>query len=677
MELGKLVKNELSGSTTKKYVAELTEFHRIQASPMMHEAAKRVRERLRKIGVDKVTIERFPADGKRRYWTHTSTLGWTVRSAELRLLEPQPMLLVRFSDNPHSLHTLSKGTPKRGVIADLVDVGKGVTDKDYRGKRVRGRFVLATGQAARVQKQAVERRGALGVITDTLAYEYKNVRESKDVPDAHSYRGIWPNAKTAEKIGFGFSLSKRQGEILRRYLRSRKTVKLHAKVDARLSKGSYSIVNASIKGSSRADEEIFLVAHLCHPKPGANDNASGSGLLIEIARVITRLIKSGKMERPSRTLRFLWVAEMDGTAAFLEGHPEIYDKLVAGMNLDMVGEDQTLCKSTLTMTSTPDSLPSYLNDLVYSMIMRSNAEYDYMVKIGMVSNFRIARTPFSASSDQTEFNDSTVGAPCVAFAQWPDMFYHTNMDTMDKVSEDSLRRVGWAATMSALTLADADSRTVHELASLTSSEGMRRISDAVGKAVTELSQKGGQSRSAGRYSASMDLARFHKMRLEHIVRREVAAVRSLRRLDQEAGSDMVVRRQADAVAEHGSRELSRFKELIDTLQDSRRTAGARTKERPASEEEAMRIVPTKRFKGTLDSGFMVRRLGDNGYQWYRDADEKDLLFPEKRYEVVSMMDGKRNLWEITQVLSAEFGPTDPKAIVRFVNDLKAIGLASY
>jgi aminopeptidase YwaD len=670
-ELMDVVKSELSGPKAKACVAELTRFHRIQGSSMMDEAARHVSAELKRVGVDKVRIERYPADGRQKYWTYTSVMGWNVRSAELRLLEPREKLLAKFSEIPQSLHTFSKGTPRNGVTAELIDVGKGVSDEDYSGKDVKGRVVLATGLAKSVHNAAVTKRGAAGVLTDTLSYEFLGVRESADIPDAHSYQGIWPDARAARKTRFGFSLSRRQGNELRRYIESGKTVKLHAKVDADLTPGKYSIVSATIPGSERPEEEIFLVAHLCHPRPSANDNASGSGLLIEIARTITKLIGSGRIERPKRTIRFLWVPETVGTVVFLSKHPELHERLVAGVNLDMVGEDQEQCRSTLCMDCTPDSLPSYLNDLVYSMVERANAEYDNMAKLGMVSDFRYARTPFSGGSDHAEFNEASVGAPCVGLTQWPDLFYHTSMDTIDKVSEDSLRRVGLAAATSVLTLADADTDVIHELSSLTASEGMKRISHAVGEAAKKLFSLKSKPAEARR---AVD---FHTMRLKHIITREEEAVRSVARLDDMVGDDGFVESQIASVREHGSNELSRLSEIISgslsggSRSRSRKKAGSRAGSR------ARAIVPKRRFRGTIDTDLILDELGEEDYGWYRRMGEKDSLFSKKMYEIVNLMDGKRDLSEITDFVSAEYGHTDHRDVLRFVEDLKRIRLVSY
>lgn len=674
MDFGRVVKDELSGSGAKSYVTGLTRFHRIQASPMMYASAEHVVDELKSFGMDEVRIERYPSDGRRKYWTHLSAVGWTVKGAELRLVEPSEHLLARFSDIPQSLHTFSKGTPRGGVTAELVDVGKGVSDKDYAGKKVKGKFVLATGRGTIVHREAVLKRGAAGVITDGLSYEFAGVRESTDIPDAHAYQGIWPSAAETKRVKFGFSLSRRQGNELKKHMANGKTVKLHATVDAEFTSGSYSVVNASIRGSERPRDEIFLVAHLCHPKPGANDNASGCGLLMEIARTMSSLIRSGKIARPKRTIRFLWVPETTGSVAFLSRHPEMYGRLKAGINLDMVGEDQTLCRSTLTMDCTPDSLPSYLNDFVYSMIERANAEYDPFVKIGMSSNFRYARTAYSGGSDHTEFNESTVGAPCVGLTQWPDMFYHTSQDTIDKVSEDSLRRVGFAAAVSALTLADADPDTIHGMAVLSASEGMTRISDAVEKAHSELLDTKRNGKVKDSRADLARLVRFHRMKVSKITIREIGVIRSLKRLDPVVGSDKFVERQTAAVSEHGSKELSRLNDIIDSVAGKEVCLALTRRGLTTAETKAKKAVPKRRFKGSLDPECLAEALGEKRYEWYHEVDKRDVSFSKKMYEIVNLMDGERDLCEITESVSGQYGPTPIEDVLKFYTDLKSARL---
>ena len=679
MNLYKLVKDELSGSVAKSFVAQVSRFHRIQGSTMFHEAAEYVKNELSGLDFQDAVIEQFPADGKTKYWTHTSPIGWEIQSAELRLVEPEEKLLCTYEDCPQSLHTFSKATPVKGVTAELVDVGKGTKQKDYEGKNVNGKFVLATGRARLVHQQAVYKHGAAGVITDTITHEMPNVRESLDIPDAHAYQAIWPTADDLPKVAFGFSLSKRQGNALRALLQAGKTVKLKAKVDARLFPFHEDVLTATIQGTEEPNKEIFLIAHLCHPKPSANDNASGSGLLLEVARTIKTLIRKGKIPPPARTIRFIWVPETLGTVAYLSRHPELSSRLVAGINLDMVGQNQELCKSTLNLDRTPDSLPSYLNDYVYSLMEETTKEFDNRTPLGLASTFRYRSQAFSGGSDHAEFTEATTRVPCVMLLQWPDLFYHTSMDTIDKVSEDSLKRVGWVATVAALTLANATHEDIFTLAHQTASKGMTRIMETSVEAVKELIKKKTQTTKDEKNKLANELAKtaaYYTSKIEHVVWREQQSVKSVKRLGEHPELTTLIDKHCEDIRNLGKSETRKLEETLNFIAKTSAIKLEKLEETQA-DQEAKRLAPKKMFKGTLNDDVLKKAIGEEEYEWYELIDDKDEDFSKKMAEILNFMDGKRNAHDIIKAVSAEYSPTDPENVMKFLKDLKKAKLVTF
>src|SRR5215471_12101215 len=74
---------EYSGEGALENVRNIVQYHRIQASPMMESVAKDfVLPRLKAAGLD-AGIEQFNSDGKTKYGTYTSPMGWDIRSGEL------------------------------------------------------------------------------------------------------------------------------------------------------------------------------------------------------------------------------------------------------------------------------------------------------------------------------------------------------------------------------------------------------------------------------------------------------------------------------------------------------------------------------------------------------------------------------------------------------------------
>jgi len=676
----KIVKEELSGDNAKLYVQQITNFHRIQASTMFHEAAEYVRDTLLKIGIKDAKIEQFTSDGSKKYWTHTSPIGWEVKSAELRLIDPKEKLICRYADTPTCLHTHSKATLPEGVTAELVDVGAGLKAKDYKGKDVKGKFVLATGRAKLVHEQAVYKRGAVGVITDTITYEMKNIRESVDIPDAHAYQAIWPTKEDLGKVTFGFSISKRQGNHLRYLLKKDKPVKLKAKVNARLFSSNLDVVVATIPGSSKPNEEVFLIAHLCHPKPSANDNASGSGLLLEIARTIHTLIDSDKITRPARTIRFMWVPETYGTIAFLYNHPGLPSKLVAGVNLDMVGQNQELCKSTLTLDRTPDSLPSYLNDFIVNLLEESIKEFDSSIMFGSASTFRYKVNVYTGGSDHAEFVDSTIRVPCVMLLQWPDLFYHSSMDTIDKVSSDSLKRVGWIATVAALTIADADVNDALYLANQTCSRGIARIRETERKAIEDLYRVKEDPKlreKPDELAKSLGTKAFYyRNKIEHIIQREKEAVDSVKILASNTDLENFIHKFTEDITVAGEKEIARIDEFLSYIAKAKRVSVPNRVKKTKTEKESKNIVPEKLFKGSLSMEAVRKALTEKEYEWYEEKQEKDTTFRMKMVEALNFMDGKRTLYEIIKAVSAEYTETKAEDVLKFLRYLEKMKLVS-
>ena len=98
--------------------------------------------------------------------------------------------------------TLVKHSNSADVEADLIDVGTGLGEQSYRNKNVKGKTVLATAYIGDVMREAVLKRGALGVIT----WYPPDVRPG--YPNMIRYTAIWPRWEEGNKIGFGFNVSK-------------------------------------------------------------------------------------------------------------------------------------------------------------------------------------------------------------------------------------------------------------------------------------------------------------------------------------------------------------------------------------------------------------------------------------------------------------------------------------
>ncbi len=363
-KLQHLFKEELSGELAKEHVIQITRYHRIQGSREYRQAAHYVLDYLRSHGFSEKEsgIESFVSDGKATYQTWQSPSGWDITSAELRMVEPYEERIVSYPDVAMSVITYSNAGD---ATAELVWVGEGTHDSDYAGKDVAGKFVLATGYGGDVHREAVLKYHAKAVVC------FLDDDRSKEHPDMLQYTGMWPRTDELGLVTFGFNITNRQGTKLRDILLSGKRVVMHGYVKGiGLEPYFMDVVSAVIPGTGEG--EIDFSAHLDHPKESANDNASGSGAMLDLATTLRRLIDAKALPRPVRTLRFLWVPEWYGTMAYIDAHPELKGpalggKVLANLNLDMVGENLDLLHSVLYLTRTPSSIPSVLNDVVADM----------------------------------------------------------------------------------------------------------------------------------------------------------------------------------------------------------------------------------------------------------------------------------------------------------------------
>ncbi len=494
---------DFSGERAKTHVVEISRHYREDATPGFHEAALYVADAARRAGLQGVGTETFPVDGKIRHFNMQSRYAWAPRRAELWLVDPAAKL-ADFGETSTHLATWSASAE---VEAELVDIGEGTRASHYEGKDVRDKIVFTTSPPSAVQQEAVSKRGAKGIVS------IWSPANRLEFPDQVHWLDTANNRQPVKT--FGFVLSRRQGLHLRERMVDG-PVRVRALVDATLGAGNLEVVTGIIQGRDLSNEEILLIAHLCHFNPSSNDDASGCGLLLELARAWQDLIGRGILSRPRRTIRFLWVPENYGTVAYAEAHPEISSYTKAALSLDMVGEDLDRCNSIFRAIRTPDSRPSFLNDVVEHFIQVVAAK-DVFAPTGSRARFRYAIDDYLGGSDHVWMNDAGVGVPAMLFMHWPDNFYHSSEDTPDKVDPSELKRVGLIAFGCARYLVGAGGDEVERLAAKVSAGGRIRLAKEISRALTYATD-----------AASSALART---RLQTLLERETGAIASSASLD--------------------------------------------------------------------------------------------------------------------------------------------------
>ena len=663
-KIAPLLINEISGERTHDYITRISRFHRIRGGGPgsgYNDAIDYVVQELNKFGMDDVHVERFRSDGFAAYLRWQSPVGWRVRSAQLWLAEPQKELLADFSDVAVSLMAYSNDGEAE---AEVVFVGSGRSDADYQGIDVKGKIVFATGgDGSSVHRKAVIERGAAGVVVGPSDRE-----DRLEYPDLVELKRLTFSGEERGKAGWGFSLSRRQTNRLLRLVDRGTRLCMHARVDADLFDGEMPVVSAFIKGRSYPDEEILIMGHLDHYKPGANDNASGSAGMMEIARTLTHLIQSEKMERPHRSIRFLWLPEMHGAMAYADAHPEVGERTLVGINLDMIGEDYEKCKSFMVLTRPPFSSPSYLGDVVEDMFLWVD-RLDMHSSRGSYSRLNYRDVAYSGGSDHVIFTDPSIGVPSLMLGH-ADVFHHTSYDTPDKSDPTELRRVTTAAAMAALVIANAQDEKALDIAAYTAEKGLDRLHQRTRKSMAFLR---GLAEKDDFTKEALIFYRDAMSYTEIVGGVGKASVLSCQELCRSARAKKTI----DQISKNMDTDIrAENKRLEHYFQSVCQSRGFQPKRSPLTEQEinAQKIVPKRLYRGPLPYGFFEQSLGEGARWYWENARKIGGNMGDKMFEIANLADGKHDLLWIRDAVSAEFGETDVEFVMQYVEDMKKLQL---
>ena len=689
------LEREASGVNAKNIVTKITGYHRIQASPGFREAAIYCKEWFEENGFDSVEIVEFPGDGRQVYWSYRMPEAWAASDAELRIISPKKFrkIICRFRDVPLSLIQRSAPTPPEGVDAEVVVLEDGTEEIDYRRKDVKDKIVLTSGDLELVKAMAVDKHGAIGIITDRMP-EFPPVCHRMDLADALCYTSFW--WRRGEKKCFGFVVSPKEGERLRNILKGlerkrrlrekldedeKEGLRVHAKVDAKSYNGTCEDVTTVVKGKELS-EEVLVVAHLCHPLPSANDNASGCAAAMESARCLNKLISDGELPRPRRTIRFLLVPEMTGTYAYLATHEEKIPNIIAGVNLDMVGHDQDVTKGPLLVEKTPEANPSYVNYLM-AIIMKDLAkDGENLGGTGEYALFKWAVTTYSGGSDHYILSDPSVGIPTPMIIHWPDLYYHTSQDTIDKVSAEELKRVVVMTSTYAYFLANAGYEECLWLANNVAAEAKKRILNTIQDRLSQLMGEKKEKKEKKSKKPQRIVKSFRELEesVSYVLNRELGAVWSLDKIvPKEAKNEfeVYIRGLETDVKLLAKRELERTRQAVETYCKAKGYGKLSVFRKPRMKKEekmAATILPRRIYRGPISMALALEKMTDEERVAYRKMMLKKRKFWSTLDLAVYWIDGVKSLLDISRLVKQEAGKVDLEFLIEYFKVIEKYGL---
>ncbi|MFZ0796814.1 MAG: M28 family peptidase [Terriglobales bacterium] len=671
------LRDESSGAAPYENLRYLTGLHRVPATPEFDQAAQFVLERAREYGLADAHSEQFAIDGHKQYGLMRSHLGWTVEEARLWEVRPQHVLLGDWKTDPIHLADYSHSAD---VETELVDVGNGASEANYSGKDVRGKIVLADGVLARVQELAITQHGAAGIVSDM-----PNQTTAWSGLDTTVVR--WGHLDARQPSGFAFMVSRQTAEALRSRLRSGESVILNAHVKATVGPGHWTVVTGTIPGTDSAAGEIVYSCHLDHERPGANDNGSGCVTILESARVLVHLIDSGQVPRPKRTLRFIWGPEVEGTMAFLASHPEIRRRLRADIHMDMVGGDPFKNKSVFHLTGTPWSLPSFVTDVGTAFLgairtaASGYAAGETAADTGIVETRAGAQgtrneliadvTPYSSGSDHDDYDSSTIAVPSLYLRDWPDIYIHTDHDSLDHIDATKLRRVALLGAASGYVYASVTVQQLPTLLPFLTAQAEARFAQVFGAA----------QQLVGDPQLETGVAWYEARNLvNQTLQRESATLHSV--VEFTGGPPDADADGAKALAD----QAAGFQRWLDAQAKLRGAKGLPSSPW-ASNDDATRVPIRVGEFGPLtyqNDDVLLARLGKERYRKIKliNSEATQLLNVRDQselyaYEIVNFVNGKRTVGEIRDAVSAEYGPLPVNFVVDYLDACAEAGVMQW
>lgn len=434
----------------------LDDLHRAPASEGYDEGIDHINEALSKAGYgedDGFEIETLSAPMARP--------AWTPISAELRVVveneegRDEKETILGFSEQDSRERVmLPIDAPSFNIAGAPVFTIESITPGS----------IFVTDASVRAVEQEAVAKGAAGVVSDYL------LKYTVDPSGAERhYDAIFSGRVRAGSTLPSLYVSPRIADAIREAADDGATLEMSAQ--ARLEVKGLRTATATIRGAARPDEIVYVVAHA--DGAGGNDNASGAAAIVEVACSMHRLITSGEIERPMRSIRFVFGREAragDTVLENMDGTP------VACVVADMIGTsyEKTGARCLLERGWDPGAVVALPPDEHTPWGAGSVVEED-IVPNGLTAVLRQALVdvagvaldeddaawvtrehPWEGGSDHDTYLARGIAA--ALFWHFTDFSYSTSLDRIDHVDPAELHRT--AATIGTAACAVADLREV-------------------------------------------------------------------------------------------------------------------------------------------------------------------------------------------------------------------------
>ncbi len=483
-DLIKMIKKHgIEESRVMEIASWLTDVYgpRLTGSPMLDKATEWTVETLKEWGMTNVHLDEWGPFGR----------GWELQHFEMHVAEPSYFSVLAY---PKAWSPSTSGPVEGEVI--YLDAGTVEELKTYKGS-LRGKFVLldTIRQVNEWFKPPAERRDA----DDLLSLANKGIQASSNrrrrlPPSGASFSGaLWDllydegaiavldrsykgdlgtvfvsGARASEKgprdidakVVPQLTVSIEHYNRIFRILQKGLPVKI--KLDLRTAftnpdQMEHNII-AEIPGDDLADEVVMFGAHLdsWHAATGATDNAAGSAVMMEVARILLKTIEETGV-KPRRTLRLaLWTGEeqgLRGSRSYVQDHFTNVDPF----------------DGPTEFSAAQQKISAYYNldngtGKVRGVFLQGNSQVSEIFRRWLEPFHDLDATTLSLSNtggtDHLSFD--AVGIPAFQFIQDPISYstrtHHSNMDHWDHLVEEDLQQAATVIASFVLHTAMRDDR---------------------------------------------------------------------------------------------------------------------------------------------------------------------------------------------------------------------------
>jgi hypothetical protein len=378
------------------------------------------------------------------------------------------------------------------AASEVLFVGYGLSDStrdDYKNVNARGKIVMVfPGAAFKTVKgkkvkdrvpdyytlqQAAQKNGAIALlITDK---KFPRTPQPRKGP-------MYATDRTRENIPNTFIISDSVGRMIMGtdYYIAQKIMKtgppppkscylgVTLALDKLTERLESSNVIGVIEGTDKQDEAIIITSHYDHLGKndslifhGADDDASGTSAVLEIAEAFARADSAGM--KPRRTIIFMAVSGEEkglwGSSYYSENPTFPMEKISANLNIDMIGRIEDGRKSdslNYVYVVGDDKLSSELRSLsenVNSKFLNLNLDY----------KFNDPNDPMRIYYRSDHYNFAKKGVPVIFYFNGLHKDYHRPTDTEDKINYELLTKRSQLIFYTAWEMANRDHMLIRDL----------------------------------------------------------------------------------------------------------------------------------------------------------------------------------------------------------------------